>query len=97
MNVIYLPLNNCRMFDSVTHDFNNTEGSGCSDFKSKPDGWETTSKAQDENVWEMSQREEDILLQEFDRRIAYCKFQVCQYNLLYWCTRIFSLIRSFSS
>lgn len=24
----------------------------------------------------MTQREEDILLQEFDRRIAYCKFQV---------------------
>lgn len=73
-------LDSCsEMFDSVTHDFNNTEGSGCSDFKSKPDGWETTSKAQDENVWEMSQREEDILLQEFDRRIAYCKFQIASF------------------
>lgn len=42
-----------------------------------PDGWETISKNQEGNVWEMSQREEDILLQEFERRIAYSKFQVC--------------------
>lgn len=47
-----------------------------SEFKNKPDGWETMAKASDGNVWEMSQREEDILLQEFERRIAYSKFQV---------------------
>lgn len=41
-----------------------------------PDGWETISKSQDGNIWEMSQREEDILMQEFERRIAYSKFQV---------------------
>lgn len=50
--------------------------SNTSEFKNKPDGWETTTKEHDGNVWEMSQREEDILLQEFDRRIAFCKFQV---------------------
>ena len=48
-----------------------------SEFKSKPDGWETTTKGQDGNIWEISQREEDILLQEFERRIAFSKFQVC--------------------
>ncbi|KAJ6874484.1 hypothetical protein NC652_034237 [Populus alba x Populus x berolinensis] len=50
-----------------------------SEFKNKPDGWETTAKAQDGNIWEMSQREEDILLQEFDRRIAYSKFQIASF------------------
>jgi hypothetical protein len=39
------------------------------EFKSKLDGWETTTKAQDGDIWEMSQREEDILFQEFDHRI----------------------------
>lgn len=51
------------------------------EFKNKPDGWETTAKAQDGSVWEMSQREEDILIQEFERRIAFSKFQVCQSHL----------------
>lgn len=46
------------------------------EFKTNPDGWETTSKNQDGNIWEITQREEDILLQEFERRIAFSKFQV---------------------
>ncbi|KAH0764475.1 hypothetical protein KY285_000346 [Solanum tuberosum] len=54
-----------------------------SEFKNKPDGWETTSKTQDGNIWEMSQREEDILVQEFERRIAFNKFQVCGENPIY--------------
>ena len=49
---------------------------GSSGFKSKPDGWELTSRPDDGNIWEISQREEDVLLQEFERRIAYSKFQV---------------------
>lgn len=53
------------------------EISSATEFKNKPDGWETTSKSHDGNIWEMSQREEDILVQEFERRIAYSKFQVC--------------------
>lgn len=66
-----------RIFDSPNDDWNNTKIMSSGEFKNKPDGWETTSKTQDDNVWEMTQREEDILLQEFDRRIAYSKFQVC--------------------
>lgn len=62
--------------------------SNTSEFKNKPDGWETTTKEHDGNVWEMSQREEDILLQEFDRRIAFCKFQV-------WWTGTFFMYESF--
>lgn len=68
---------NGRIFDSVDGDLENSKIPSSSELKNKPDGWETTSKAPDGNVWEMSQREEDILLQEFDRRISYCKFQVC--------------------
>lgn len=65
-----------RIFDSVDHDFDKLEVSSGSELKNKPDGWESTTKEQDGNLWEMSQREEDILLQEFDRRTAFCKFQV---------------------
>ncbi|GFP86183.1 hypothetical protein PHJA_000762100 [Phtheirospermum japonicum] len=50
-----------------------------SEFKNKPDGWETTAKNPDGNVWDMSQREEDILVQEFERRIAFNKFQIASF------------------
>ncbi|KHG22214.1 Ankyrin-2 [Gossypium arboreum] len=67
------------IFDSTNADLENSRVPSSSELKTKPDGWETTSKAPDGNVWEMSQREEDILLQEFDRRIAYCKFQIASF------------------
>jgi len=69
------PLINCSIFDSHNNDLNNAKDP-TSEFKNMPDGWETISKNQDGNIWEMSQREEDILMQEFERRIAYSKFQV---------------------
>ena len=75
MHVVLNALNTCSIFDSGNNDLNNAEVP-TSEFKNMPDGWETISKAQDGNIWEMSQREEDILLQEFERRIAYSKFQV---------------------
>ena len=65
-----------RNFDSAINDLDNTKIPSSYEFKSKPDGWETTTKAQDGDIWEMSQREEDTLFQEFDHRIAYRKFQV---------------------
>ncbi|KAJ8773752.1 hypothetical protein K2173_006402 [Erythroxylum novogranatense] len=75
-----------RLMDSCSEIFdttnNNLDDSGIpssSDLKYKPDGWETMAKTQDGNIWEMSQREEDILLQEFDRRLAYCKFQIASF------------------
>ncbi|KAG4158610.1 hypothetical protein ERO13_D02G129700v2 [Gossypium hirsutum] len=73
-------LDSCsEIFDSTNADLENSRVPSSSELKTKPDGWETTSKAPDGNVWEMSQREEDILLQEFDRRIAYCKFQIASF------------------
>jgi hypothetical protein len=72
-------LNNCSIFDSGNNDLNNAKVE-TSEFKNMPDGWETISKNQDGNIWEMSQREEDILMQEFERRIAYSKFQVLKKN-----------------
>ncbi|XP_050223665.1 protein GAMETE CELL DEFECTIVE 1, mitochondrial [Mercurialis annua] len=73
-------LDSCSdIFDAANNDLDNSRVPISSEFKSKPDGWETTSKAQDGNIWEMSQREEDILLQEFDRRIAYSKFQIASF------------------
>lgn len=68
-------LDKCRIFDSTNIDLGDPKIPG-SEFKNKPDGWETTSKNADGNVWDMSQREEDILVQEFERRIAFNKFQV---------------------
>ncbi|KAK3004370.1 hypothetical protein RJ639_019179 [Escallonia herrerae] len=82
MDVLFLRLigfNGCRMFDSANDDLNNSKVLGSSEYKNKPDGWETTAKAQDGNIWEMSQREEDILLQEFERRIAFSKFQIASF------------------
>ncbi|KAF2317209.1 hypothetical protein GH714_016799 [Hevea brasiliensis] len=73
-------LDSCsEIFDTANNDLDNSRAPKSSEFKSKPDGWETTSKVQDGNIWEMSQREEDILLQEFDRRIAYSKFQIASF------------------
>ncbi|VVB16962.1 unnamed protein product [Arabis nemorensis] len=73
-------LDSCsEIFDSVDHDFDKLEVSSGSELKNKPDGWESTTKEQDGNLWEMSQREEDILLQEFDRRTAFCKFQIASF------------------
>ncbi|KAK9271878.1 hypothetical protein L1049_002243 [Liquidambar formosana] len=73
-------LDSCsEIFNSPNNDLNNSKIPSSSEFKNKPDGWETTSKAQDGNIWEMSQREEDILLQEFERRIAYSKFQIASF------------------
>lgn len=73
-------LDSCsEIFESGNNELNNSRVPSSSEFKTKPDGWETTSKAQDGNVWEMSQREEDILLQEFERRIAFSKFQIASF------------------
>lgn len=71
-------LDSCsEIFDSPNDDLGNSNTT--SEFKNKPDGWETTSKTQDGNIWEMSQREEDILVQEFERRIAFNKFQIASF------------------
>ncbi|KAF5741587.1 hypothetical protein HS088_TW10G00590 [Tripterygium wilfordii] len=73
-------LDSCsEIFDTSNDDMDKAKVPSTSEFKNKPDGWETTSKTQDGNVWDMSQREEDILLQEFDRRIAYSKFQIASF------------------
>ncbi|KAJ9554295.1 hypothetical protein OSB04_018340 [Centaurea solstitialis] len=69
--------NASEIFDSGNSDLKKLTDS--SDLKNKPDGWETTSKSQDGNIWEMSQREEDILLQEYERRIAFSKFQIASF------------------
>ena len=66
----------CRIFDSGNTDFGDSKIPSTGEIKTKPDGWETTSRGQDGNIWEISQREEDILLQEFERRIAFSKQQV---------------------
>ncbi|KAG5059413.1 hypothetical protein GLYMA_01G045300v4 [Glycine max] len=72
-------LDSCSdIFDPGNNNLNNAHVQ-TSDFKNMPDGWETISKNQEGNVWEMSQREEDILLQEFERRIAYSKFQIASF------------------
>ncbi|KAG1334484.1 hypothetical protein COCNU_03G006030 [Cocos nucifera] len=73
-------LDSCsEIFDAGNIDLNDSKIRSTSEFKTKPDGWETTSRSQDGNIWEISQREEDILLQEFERRIAFCKFQIASF------------------
>ncbi|KAL9263600.1 GAMETE CELL DEFECTIVE 1, mitochondrial-like protein [Drosera capensis] len=70
-------LDSCSViFDSPDTDLNNAKIPSSSEFKNAPEGWETLSKTPDGSAWDMSQREEDILVQEFERRMAFCKFQI---------------------
>ncbi|KAH9317886.1 hypothetical protein KI387_019655, partial [Taxus chinensis] len=67
-------LDNCsQFFDYADH---NTKPDD-SNFKSFPEGWEGVVK--DEKPWEISQKEEDILLQEFERRMAFNKIQITNF------------------
>ncbi|KAJ6817558.1 uncharacterized protein M6B38_410825 [Iris pallida] len=73
-------LDSCsEIFDSGNIDLNDSKTPSTLDLKTKPDGWETTLKTQDGTIWDISQREEDILLQEFERRIAFSKFQIASF------------------
>ncbi|GJZ03045.1 hypothetical protein Tco_0521006 [Tanacetum coccineum] len=61
-----------RIFESGGSDLNNSKVKDSWDSKNKPDGWETTSKGEEDgNIWEMSQREEDILSKETGRWMKY--------------------------
>lgn len=73
-------LDSCaEIFDAGNIDLNDSKIPSTSEFKTKPDGWETTTKTQDGSIWDISQREEDILLQEFERRMAFNKFQIASF------------------
>ncbi|XP_074555889.1 protein GAMETE CELL DEFECTIVE 1, mitochondrial [Curcuma longa] len=73
-------LDSCsEIFDTGNIGQDDSKIPSTTEFKTKPDGWETTSKSRDGNIWEISQREEDILLQEFERRIAFSKFQLASF------------------
>ena len=77
----------CSIFDSGNADFGDSKIPSTTEIKTKPDGWETISRGQDGNIWEISQREEDILLQEFERRITFSKQQVQKlyfHHSCYW-------------
>jgi hypothetical protein len=68
-----------RIFDSGNTDFGDPKIPITAEIKTKPDGWETTSRGQDGSIWDISQREDDILLQEFERRIAFSKQQIASF------------------
>ncbi|AQL05834.1 hypothetical protein Zm00014a_030517 [Zea mays] len=68
-----------RIFDSGNTDFGDSKIPNTTEIKTKPDGWETTSRGQDGNIWDISQREDDILIQEFERRIAFSKQQIASF------------------
>ncbi|KAL8188910.1 hypothetical protein R6Q57_029430 [Mikania cordata] len=65
-----------QIFES---DLNKSKARDSWDMKNKPDGWETTAKDEGGNIWEMSQIEEDVLIQEYERRIAFSKFQIASF------------------
>lgn len=73
-------LDSCSdIFDSGNTDFGDSKIPNTTEIKTKPDGWETTSRGQDGNIWDISQREDDILIQEFERRIAFSKQQIASF------------------
>jgi hypothetical protein len=64
------------IFDSGNTEFGDSKIPSTMEIKTKDEGWETTKRGQDGSIWEISQREEDILFQEFERRVAFSKQQV---------------------
>ncbi|KAJ0988562.1 hypothetical protein J5N97_006918 [Dioscorea zingiberensis] len=73
-------LDSCsEIFDYGNLELNDAKIPGNPELKTKPDGWETTTKGQEGNIWDITQREEDILIQEFERRIAFSKFQIASF------------------
>ncbi|EPS73514.1 hypothetical protein M569_01239, partial [Genlisea aurea] len=67
-----------EIFDSGNNELKAAGSS--SELKNKPDGWEATSKSSDGgSIWDMSRREEDVLVQEYERRIAFNKFQIASF------------------
>ncbi|KAF3773144.1 hypothetical protein EJ110_NYTH54370 [Nymphaea thermarum] len=73
-------LDSCsEIFDQGSNEIEGYEVPSTSQFNNKPEGWESTSKPQDGNVFNLTQKEDDILLQEFERRIAFTKFQVVSF------------------
>nr|AGV54769.1 mucin-like protein [Phaseolus vulgaris] len=74
------------IFDPGNNDSHNAQVQ-TADFKNMPDGWETISKNPEGNVLEMSQKEKNILLQEFERRIAYSKFQIAGFTRTHFSRR----------
>nr|GEZ70029.1 mucin-related protein [Tanacetum cinerariifolium] len=76
-----------RFLDTASDDLNNLKARDSQDLKNQPGGWETTSKGEEDgNIWEISQRDKDILVQEYERRIAFNKFQgSLLFNSLFIC------------
>lgn len=73
-------LDSCaEIFDAGNIDLNESKIPSTTEFKTKPDGWEATTKNKDGSIWDISQREEDVLLQEFERRMAFNKFQIASF------------------
>ncbi|KAG0471736.1 hypothetical protein HPP92_016282 [Vanilla planifolia] len=55
-------LDSCaEIFDVGNTDFNESKVPSTSEFKTKPDGWESTTKAKDGSVWDISQRKRTYL------------------------------------
>lgn len=65
-----------QFFDYADHDLRIPDDPN---FKVMPEGWEAVAKDKDGRPWEISQKEEDILLQEFERRMAFNKIQIANF------------------
>lgn len=65
-----------QFFDYADHDLRLPDDPN---FKVMPEGWEAVAKDKDGRPWEISQKEEDILLQEFERRMAFNKIQIANF------------------
>ncbi|CAN6439557.1 unnamed protein product [Victoria cruziana] len=73
-------LDSCsEIFDQGSNETECYKVPSTSQFNNKPEGWESTARPQDGNVFNLTQKEDDIILQEFERRIAFTKFQVVSF------------------
>lgn len=65
-----------ELFKSVDREFHVAELPLRPDFKVMPEDWDGTAKDPDEKLWEISQREDEMLYQEFVQRMNFNKAQI---------------------
>lgn len=65
-----------ELFKSADREFHVAELPLRPDFKVMPEDWDGTAKDPDEKLWEISQREDEMLYQEFVQRMNFNKEQI---------------------
>ncbi|OAE33707.1 hypothetical protein AXG93_2651s1200 [Marchantia polymorpha subsp. ruderalis] len=69
-------LSKVRAYDSATNERHYTLPRTMPDFTVQPEGWEGSVKAEGQNIDEVSAKEEKMMVEEFEHRMAFNKLQI---------------------